>query len=1630
MVIRIYKSSFSLIFGLLFTLPVFSQTLTISSAGNSGSYSYSAGTLTLSGNATLTATQIVSWLSTSSLTILGSTNAISVDVNQDINSTVAGNGLTIGNTNSTGTVTFNNTVSLMGALTVYANSIRMGSAVVANSQSAQLLAGGSSGSISLLAKNGFESLATTGTTRGKIMTTGGGNIHINADTDANNSGQLNIDWLTFDSGTGNIILEASSYSWSTSSSVELPEFYGTGAFTFRNVPNANHVFSLAWIAIFQNRSELTLGSNTGSEEILFAPCSVCHFSAKNYTGATLETNGPINLYGSKVTLDLSIKAVAANADILLKAKNSIVVNANRTITSNNGDITLWANADGTANATDGDFIGLQNAVVINSANGSTNQATGGGTITMAGGTTTQTLVSGTIVPTGYAYSNRTTFWGPLLPPGGVNFGFSTAANNQQNSLSIYSGGGDVVIKGKSHSSSAGIQWFSGMTGASQVIHSGNGTILFDGAATSSDAHGIELNSYAASGGVTPNITSSSPLSSAIRFVGETAANAGRAGFQGAATIIANATGGGIEISGKTPSASTYGAIEAGGIQTYALTGPITFIGEGSGGLKIGGTWGKGSLASSSSNIVMRSDVFTLNNPTIQTTGTITVEPLGASFTNAISYPITGLSLPNTISGLTIGKDQNTANVTFASNTSVAGPITVYGGQINVNQNLTTTGGASGDVLLKATSNIIEASAKVITTAGGDVTLWADSDNNGAGYIYISGGTNSGITSGGGAISLGGGADLSTGYARGADELDGVVAAVKRGGIQLCASSVLQSGGGNITLRGQNSGMSTGGVHAGIMTFGTTIDAGNGKIAIYGKATGSGTANAQGISREGNDNWIIRSSNAASDAIQLIGDASGCNGSATSLGINFIGTIEATGGGGILLHGTAGTGTAYDQGLDVRGNVLANSGTITLKGENNSSSQVSVFLGTFSTFSTTLGSKANTNVTASSSPIIIQGDNIDFNTVTPVNSTGTLTIEPVSTSFSSALSFPIANLTVANTIGGLALGKTNNTANITIGAATTVNGPVTLHGGELTLNAGLTTANNATGNITFNGAKLLGAGAIALGTGRTLTANLSGTSEFTGNISGTTIILTKSGAGTLTLNPSNALSCSALNVAAGELAIAASKQLTVTGTLTNNGTFTLKDGATFVQATSGTSMTGTGTYTVEKALSGNSATWNSTTSGRFWYMGVPMSSVARSSFGTQGATTNRVWSYSEATKAYTEIISSTAPMSAGTGYVHRRSLDGTLTFSAADANGLCKSDFPISGLTRTSGSSVGFNLIANPYMAYLDWHAVTKTNVEETYYIRSNNAGSDISALITYNGSNQQLTHNTSLTLTAAQMQYLAPMQAVWVRVGSTSATGSLAMTRSMLSHQTGNPGLKNTGVFPTLARVNLVDGPRYDQLLVFMNEYMTNAVDQNDSEKMFVSGAPQLYTMASGKKLVMNGLKNNKKKISVPLYLELPESKVYNLQLAEYILEDGIILIEDKQEGTIQDFTIHDTYAFYANSGVLQNRFVLHFYMPDAGVSAQGPSNSWVEEESAINEGGSILVSTNGRGKVTIQQDIHASSTEKGSVVVRDAAGKGVYNGPLIGSATIFELNVPSGVYFVEVQLNGQIEMKKIFVQQ
>jgi hypothetical protein len=698
------------------------------------------------------------------------------------------------------------------------------------------------------------------------------------------------------------------------------------------------------------------------------------------------------------------------------------------------------------------------------------------------------------------------------------------------------------------------------------------------------------------------------------------------------------------------------------------------------------------------------------------------------------------------------------------------------------------------------------------------------------------------------------------------------------------------------------------------------------------------------------------------------------------------------------------------GLTVAGNIV-NSGTVEMNTttERLKCTNFTNYAGSTMTMSTSVGGDLevtgnlteNGNLNSSTRAIFFTGTGIQ-----DIQGSGTFSVDYIVLNKASGSVRMLCDLLCEGPNGGNAMTLTNTTDILDLNGYTLTLGKASVNS-VMSGSGYLKTTSNSSLSI--------------LGTGNFGTINFDPSSNTIGSL---TLNRTSTNAGA-TLGEN--LTATTFTITSGTLTLAANKQLTVSGTLTNNGTMTIESGATFKQ---GSSVTGSGTYNVKQTID-NGAGSGSTLSGRFWYLGSPLICTRSSAFGASG-NLNKVWQFSNG--AYSNVADGSS-LSPTTGYVHRRSdASSTLTFSGQN---LYAQDVTLS-LSNNAGTYGGWHLVSNPYTAYLNWNQIVSnsTGISNTYYIRSyHSSNQDVNALISYNASSGLESNTSSFSLGSAgstTAQYIAPLQAFWVKVPTTSplsaTAGQLNLQRAFTSHQTGT--LKNTGVYPVLARVNLYDGAKFDQMLVYMNEFMTNVVDQNDSEKMFVSGVASIYTMASGKKLVMNGLKNNKKKISVPLYLELPTSKVYQLQLSEYIMEDGLILLEDKQEGTMQDFTIHDTYAFYANSGVLSNRFVLHFFMPDATITAQGPSNSWVQDENEVNEGGSILVSSNGRGKVTIQQDIDPIAADGSQVLIRDASGRMVYEGQLEGTQTSLQLDAPSGVYFVEVQLNGQVEVKKIFVQQ
>ncbi|MEY3199661.1 MAG: hypothetical protein RJA13_1619, partial [Bacteroidota bacterium] len=507
---------------------------------------------------------------------------------------------------------------------------------------------------------------------------------------------------------------------------------------------------------------------------------------------------------------------------------------------------------------------------------------------------------------------------------------------------------------------------------------------------------------------------------------------------------------GITISTSQQSSTTYDAVFRGVTNILAKSGPIQLLGKQDGGIA-NGKWYTGAdfylgskasttVPTSSSNVTIQYDRFEFSGTrNIATTGSVTFQPASTSFgqevlTSWFNWNQNG----QTMSGLTIGKLDNTANVTHQTTAiTAAGPITAYGGEITVSQNLTST--LSGaDILLQATGAISLAADKVIQTNVGDITFRANASGT---AVPVSSSTIGAITLANGSSLLSTGGNITLGGNFLGVQGAGLYAATNRiGGAPgiLLTNATLTAAGGNINIYGK----CISSYDDGIRLYGNITTNGSGSIGLYGEAFGGNNT----VTFFGGITFVTAPSLVETDAGNLT-----LSGTLTSVqntdtyGINFYRTTY-----------TSGSQANHVQLLSKTGNIqiLGSPGT-TAAGGIGHSSWGNIFVG-----SPASGYTATGSVKFTYSNLVNAGGS-GFK----VKTSGPVTYEPVGASFSLAQILPpTINYVLAESASSLTIGKSGNTANITMSSAQTVAGPISVYGGTITLNTGLTTTNN--GAISF------------------------------------------------------------------------------------------------------------------------------------------------------------------------------------------------------------------------------------------------------------------------------------------------------------------------------------------------------------------------------------------------------------------------------------------------------------------------------------------------------------------------------------------------------------------------------------
>ena len=466
----------------------------------------------------------------------------------------------------------------------------------------------------------------------------------------------------------------------------------------------------------------------------------------------------------------------------------------------------------------------------------------------------------------------------------------------------------------------------------------------------------------------------------------------------------------------------------------------------------------------------------------------------------------------------------------------------------------------------------------------------------------------------------------------------------------------------------------------------------------------------------------------------------------------------------------------------------------------------------------------------------------------------------------------------------------------------------------------------------------------------------------------------------------------------DLVLNPSTEFTLTGgALTITGDLILESDATgtatFIDQ--GGEINVQGRTIVQQYLTGSGET---TATGRYWYVGVPISEGTSAGFFADGST--RLWYYSEPNHAYVEITDNTTPLIPGQGYVARLAATETIALEGSLVTG--EQTYTLTR-TGTEHAKRGFHLLSNPYPSYVDWQMVERTHVQPTMWYRTENTDFDM-VFDTYNALSAVGTNNGTQTVN----QWIPPMQAFWVRVEGDGNTGTLGFTNAMRSHQSNN--LLKDEVQQDVIRLQIAQGDKSDELIFVFNPNAQDGLDAFDSEKMFanIASLPQLYSLVDNKELVINGMQSVETNQILPLGVEIKTAGTYTIAATQIEGLFGIpVVLEDKLYGIFHDLQ-SGAYRFTTDATATAERFVLHLKSDE-----QVTDIDQIAQET-------ISVYTQSKDVVVY------SSEAEGVIIITDILGRTVVEQAMKGSTTTIACE--SGVYVVTITTKTKVYTQRVVV--
>jgi hypothetical protein len=475
-----------------------------------------------------------------------------------------------------------------------------------------------------------------------------------------------------------------------------------------------------------------------------------------------------------------------------------------------------------------------------------------------------------------------------------------------------------------------------------------------------------------------------------------------------------------------------------------------------------------------------------------------------------------------------------------------------------------------------------------------------------------------------------------------------------------------------------------------------------------------------------------------------------------------------------------------------------------------------------------------------------------------------------------------------------------------------------------------------------------------------------------------------------IGASTSVSCVDLNIRTNGV-LSVRGDLTVSGTLTNDAGTTglvIKADASGI----GSLIEGNGVNaTIEQHLSADA-----------WHLvSLPIASAQASVY-----TDIYLYEWIEADSAFTEITSTSYGLSATHGYYAYSSTGISSPTDVEFTGNLNTGDKAVSWMTYTAqnySDGDGWNLAGNPYPSGLTWdNTWSQTNLTSTVYVFD--AGT----------TGNWITYNYTTTLGDLTNGEIPPNQGFFVNANA--ANPSMTIPNSARVHTSNNfyKGSElNEDVFNI--RITSNENSYSDNLFLGINAEATDNFDsQFDTYKLMgLETAPQLYSFDIDSKFTVNLFPEFSGSKSIPLGLRLGISTEYaiNVEGLENFDAGIEVYLEDIASGEMINLRENPEYTFYAEQGLDESRFVLHF----------NPEFTDIDLNSSLNE-----VNIYAFNKTVF---VNYELLSSGELKVYDISGRLIANEIVQTGLNEINLQVENGYYFVKVVSTTGIKTQKVFIK-